>query len=73
MKQTEGYFIIDQDTNKFVCLDRASGGYPYMADSIIPAHKFNKLDDAVSYRTSFHTQYPNWKIVIVEITTIEIM
>lgn len=72
MKQS-GFFIVDAITNMLVALDSASGGYPYMTDSITQAHKFYKLDDAVSYRTSFHKDYPYWKIVTIDITTTEIM
>lgn len=72
MKQN-GFYIVDKETNHFVCVDFTCGGYPWMSDSITDVHRFNKLDDAVSYRTSFHKQYPNWKIVTIEIVTTEIM
>lgn len=67
-----GYFIIDQKTNKFVAVDFASGGYPYMTDSITAAYKFNKLDEAVGYHASSFKDYPNWKIVAIEIIATEV-
>ena len=71
MKQT-GYFIIDTETRKYVALDSASGGYPYMTDSITAAHKFNKIDEAVGYYTASFKNYPNWKIVTIEIIATEV-
>lgn len=67
-----GYFIIDNETEKFVAVDSNSGGYPYMTDSIAAAHKFNRLDEAVKYHTSCFKDYPNWKIVTIEIMMAEV-
>lgn len=67
--KTEEFFILDTETGKFVGIDSNSGGYPYLTDSIVSAHRFTTLDHAVQYRS----EQKCWKIVKINITTTEII
>ncbi len=68
MKQN-GFYIVDTETNQFVGVDWVLG----MSDTIAFAYRFEDLDEAKKYLTTFREQYPNWKIVRNELVIIEVI
>ena len=48
------YVLVDRtnfiDSNRFIGMDKASGGYPYLTELYL-CHKFKSIEDAQSYNT----------------------
>lgn len=46
-----------EDAGKFVGLDHASGGYPYLTDRIASIHIWHNYDEACRYRNMFDKEW----------------
>ena len=54
--------IVIREGDKFVALDQASGGYPYMVDSPWKAMHWDTPAHAESYRSKFPSKYRQWQV-----------
>ena len=54
--------IVIREGDKFVALDRNSGGYPYLVDSPWEAQRWNTVALAEHYRAKFPSRYNEWRI-----------
>jgi hypothetical protein len=54
--------IVLREGDRFIALDQASGGYPYMVDSPWRAQHWQTTAHAEAYRSKFPGSYAKWQI-----------
>jgi len=52
-----GFILQDRDQGKFVALDKASGGYPYLTGDPFEAKLWETLESAEEYNIMFKGAY----------------
>ena len=64
------YVFITQN-NKYVGMDNASGGYPYISDHPLDAHPWTNIEDAKKYRKMFKETWVLNKLEGLKLSCIE--
>lgn len=54
-----GFFVLKNPEGLWVDLDKSSGGYPYLVESVFRAHRWNTKREAVDYSRQFHDRKYN--------------